>query len=1168
MNQELAYSSVMTRLKNGFEGQRSKIRSEWRGEKVILDRSIKIQERLNRFDSRDEKVRNKALISFGTTVGVYTNLFLTDRKPPTDDEIYKGIKAITNLSESPTFEELNIQTEYLSSVTAARPQFREKAIKFLQERCQEETITFLFRGARETAAKPFDPDRELRQIRAVNHMLAGDNVAMDTGDGKTSVVIPIFSLTNSIIKTRKVSGFPSLILSSADTTLTSDLKQKTLTYRKVMVEAINKLVKESGTLKLDRAILGRLAILPEIMELPEVIAGHDDLESYFAQQPSPLAWMSSNGINIGFQPHDKAVFAATDIYMDAFNDLRNSSRKEDQERNQKKLASLVKVGLPTYVFDEVNLLAETPYIQRQGGISKEGKININHKEGAQTGYLNYYLTMRLAHETLLKGKANIQKYTESEGQVYQLTRAGSLRLTAMRKQMVADLKKYVDDPKQETSLIRKLLKIIKEEIEPACEFDRDYRGESLNTRLKDIGWSRADLDPDLVDRDVIDRSSTQDQFLTQIFEEYLRAITSVEKGVDYINPDKIRDRLRGILLPSRKFTGMVPFQLNLSEGKFAGIDEAGVKNRLNFPTWVAAIVQGNVVGLSNDLFYTDPSTGKRELSTLGEVLEKHTDGYVVDLAPKKELGKALPFPDPEITRSKSSLIKKVYKEIDSRINKPGWRQEMVVCWDEEMGDQLYKSLLKTKKKVGLINSQLSDKQADLLHLQFANGEIDFLVTTGRKSFGADFKNKDGKFTDFRVNVINPETSFQIAQAFGRRRLDKRVEDFSIYFDENSLLFLGSILNESTKKSEAPLSYFVEQLLKTKTSNFDELTELINRSLNKKGTIPLDEKGRARLKVVTTDILRQNQKLAVSEWERALDLETYFIQRVVPEIVEKKQQLIRASFNSKGSPTRTLLEEEVKRAIKQKGLGELPKQFQDSLLIGAGESAIEAFSAIENSIYEDYSNQMSNDNTAPQHITTRKGRDGYLLDLFDKRIDGEYKDLWEDQLSGKDNHFVQHILREQVQNYLDKIGGIFNFMGKELRERGKTFEDVENFNVLFSPIFFPNLKKPPLPFGLTMKEMKVTNGQTIRSYAGPSGKPTRYIIANKFIIEVDEADYENRIETLNRDAVLPGTYKKAQDNGNKVLDIFYPGKTTRFIRIVLKKPEPIIIEENEREDLLG
>ncbi len=1162
----------MTRLRNGFEEKRLKIRSEWRGEKLILDRSLKIQERLNHFDSRDEKVR---------TVGVYTNLFLIDRKPPTDDEIYKGIKAITNLSESPTFEELNIHTEYLSSMTAARPQFREKAIKFLQERCQEETITFLFRGARETAAKPFDPDKELRQIRAVNHMLAGDHVAMDTGDGKTSVVIPIFSLTNSIIKTRKVSGFPSLILSSADKTLTSDLKQKTLRYRKVMVEAINKLVKESGTLKLDKAILGRLAILPEIMELPEVIAGHDGLESYFAQQPSPLAWMSTNGINIGFQPHDQAVFAATDVYMDAFNDMRNGSRVEDLERNQKKLASLVKIGLPTYVFDEVNLLAETPYIQRQGGISKEGKIKINHKEGAQTGYLNYYLTMRLAHETLLKGKASIQKYTESEGQVYQLTRAGSLRLKAMRKQMITDLKKYINDPKQETPLIRKLLKIIKEEIEPACEFDRGYRrkdllfnlfktwgrgNESLNTRLKDIGWSRADLDHDLVDRDVVDRSSTQDQFLIQTFEEYLHAITSVEKGVDYINPDKIRDRLRGILLPSRKFTGMVPFQLNLSEGKFAGIEESGVKNRLNFPTWVAAIVQGNVIGLSNDLFYTDPSTGKRELSTLGEVLEKHTKGYVVDLAPKKETGKALPFPDPEIIRSKSLLVKKIYKDIDSRISKPGWRQEMVVCWDEEMGDQLYRSLLKTKKKVGLINSQLSDAEADQLHLQFANGEIDFLITTGRKSFGADFKNKDGKFTDFRVNVINPETSFQIAQAFGRRRMKKNIKDFSIYFDESSLLYLGSILSEKTKKEEAPISYFVEQLLKTKNSNFDELTELINRSLHKKGTIPLDGKGRERLKEVTIDVLRQNQKLAVSEWDRALGLEIHLIQKVTPKIVEKKHEMMRSAFNKENSPVRALIGEEVEKALRQRRISDLSDKFKNSLLIGAGESAIEAFSAIENSIYQDYFDQMSNDLAVPQHITTRKGRDGYLLDLFYERIDSEYKDVWEDQLSGKDNHFIEHILREQVQGYLDKIGGIFDFMGKELRERGKTFEDIENFNILFSPVFFPDLKKHPLPFGLTMKEVPVTNGQVIRSYAGASGQPKRYIIANKFIWEVDEADYENRLETLNR--VVPGTYKAMKDNGNKILDIFYPGKTTRFIRIALKVLEPIIVQENEREDLLG
>ena len=1186
MNQESAYASVMARLKNGFEEKRLKIRSEWRGEKLILDRSIRIQEKLGNFDSKDEKIKNKAFVGFGTTLGVYTNLFLTNRKAPTDDEIYKGLKMVTDLSESPTFEELNIQTEYLSSITSAKPRFKEKATKFLEERCQEEVMTFLFRAARETAAKPFNPDKELRQIRAVNHLLAGDHVAMDTGDGKTSVVIPIFSIANSLIKPRKISGFPSLVVSSADKTLTADLKLKTLNYRKKITDAINVIIqlkRDGKKVNLDQAILARLAILPETMEQPEDKVEKDDLEGFFAQKPSPLVWMNTNGINMGFQQHDQAVFSATDIYMEAFDDLRSNSQDRDQTKIQKKLAPLIKEGLPTYVFDEVNLLAETPYIQRHGGTSKEGRVKMNHEEGVQTGYLNYYLTMRLAHETLLKGKANIQKYTESEGQVYQLTSEGSLRLTAMREAMVSDLTAYLDDPKKETPLIRKLLRIIKEEIEPACEFNEGYRrkdllanllktwdqGEdSLNKRLGNIGWNNDDINPDLVESDTLIGSSAQDQFLDMTFQEYLRSITSVEKGVDYISPDKIRDRLRGILLPSRKFTGMVPFQLSLSEKKFAGIDESGVKNRLNFPTWVAAIVQGNAVGLSNDLFYTDPSTGKRELSILGEVLEKHTDGYVVDLAPKKEVGKAIPFPDPEILRSESSVIKKVFKDIDSRINKEGWRQEMVVCWNEEMGNQLYESLLKTKKMVGLINSQLSDADADKLHLQFANGELDFLVTTGRKSFGADFKNKDGKFTDFRVNVINPESTFQIAQAFGRRRMEKKAGDFSIYFDENSLLFLGSILNEKTKKAEAPLSYFVEQLLKTKNSSFDELTDLINRSLHKKGTMPLNDEERKRLKEVVVDVLRQNQKLAVSEWERALNLETLFIQQVVPEIVDKKKLLIESAFRAEGSPVKALIEEEVKKILRQKKIGRLSKKLKDGLITGTSESAFETFSGIENSIYQDYADQMSRGYLVPAYITTEQNRDSYSLNLFKERIDGEYKELWEEQLNNKDSHFIQHLLRDQVKSYLDKVGGVFSFINKELSERGKSLEDedVESFNVLFSPIFFPNLGRPPFPFGLSMESALLTNGQTISYYTPPSGKTTRYITANKFIWEVDEEDYENRLETLNN--IGQGSYKKMRDEGKKTIDLFYPGQTTRFIRIVLEKPEPIIVQEIEREDLLG
>jgi hypothetical protein len=609
-----------------------------------------------------------------------------------------------------------------------------------------------------------------------------------------------------------------------------------------------------------------------------------------------------------------------------------------------------------------------------------------------------------------------------------------------------------------------------------------------------------------------------------LISEYLKTIGSIEQGKDYITPDLLRDYLRGLLLPTHRYTSDVSFFLNALEGKPDLSQKRNLDYDINFYTWLALINRGNIITLSNDLFITDPDTGERSMSLLGKVLEAYTDGKVVDLAPKKTGEERLPIPIPIILPVNESLTDKISADLLS-----GKRPEMLVSWDEDTAHLIYKKLENSGKNVVIIDSQTDDKEADEYQRQFANNEIDILISTGRKSFAADFKDDQGRFTDFRVSVVDPDTLFQIGQAFGRRRLPKHVEDFSIFFTKDYLLELA----ESVLKQEHELPYFSSLLGKADPA-FEELQELLNKP------DPTKEES-AQIKSIMIDVLRKVQTKTSGDWEKLVDNEVTFIQDIAPKIKHEKTKLFMGEVRNEKSAVNKLIKQELDKTTKKYHLS---KAEVNKLRQIAYNVALNSFAQVEESMIQEFNYDSMFMTYNPTLSSGKTVMRGNLVRQFENKI-STYTGDWKEEFNPK-SYFMTQILRQQINEELSSYGRLLKQLPQILRGQNLSTSQIDDFYLLFSPpmetgnaVALPKATAKPIKGAHGQKIGKrFKNGRTVKYLSSPSGNTWT---------EIDNDNFELRLLVLNK---LDRDFFKDK----KFVDVYYQGEesTSMFLRVVLKK----------------
>lgn len=1099
-------------------------RQKWTGEEAILQKSLSIQEQINNYTSTEHAEKHLT-----STLDQYFGLF------------------------------------------AHSDQYNKKKVKKIIEQAEDTFISFLFYKGRPQVA--FDPEKELTQIRAVfHHFKEDDHAAMYTGAGKTSADIPIFILTKALFNpVGTAAGYPNVIGSSADIPLTKDLENKVRKYQEIVIQA---LADRNASEMTKRNTQYHLSILPDEMKIGQEnmqTENEPTLRSFFQSSPTYLSWLKTCGVNIGFQVHDQLVFDSTQTYRDLQDALLREKGSQDIQVVHHQIARYMKAAMPVSVMDEIYLANQAPYITESSTNSK-GKIQINLDYPAQKQVLSDYVLLRLIEENITEQGDFLFK-----GQQTILTESGMQKLFAFRRELLNNIDGYLKDGSK-FPMIERIQAIIRYEIRRACSFEDNLNTKQVENKVMEFMRDFWNLDDGTVEQMSFKReedghgasapwvfeegnSETEgDVWLLLKAEGFFNTIKSVKKGVHYLTPTLLKDNLRGVLLPERKFTADVPFQLGVTNKQFINPEEKTIDQQIDFNTWIGLVAQGNVIGLSNDLYYTDPWTGKRDLTPLGQVLEKHTNGKVIDLAPKIEVGKTLPIPEPTIMENMSQVIGGVVKDVIDRLKGGNKRPEMIICWNEKEAKKMYSQFKIRHQKVAFIDSQTADESADTIHEEFANNQWDILITTGRKSYGADFKDRQGIFTDFRVNVINPETVFQIAQAFGRRRGDKHMEDFSIYFNEDFILDLGTILQEKSKTFQ---NYFLSNLLKHKDESYDKLEELTLKLLGK-GNKPITEVEKGQFSKLIIEALRKNQKKISSDWEKEIEFETIFIQNIAPKIREVKRSLIEHQWRMAASPLSLFIEKEIKTRIELAGFGDIPIFMRKELEENLANAIYGQYWSLNEGIYSDYHDYVNKFLPLDPSVQNNdQAKELLAINWMDRKLEEEYLPAWENDLLDPQSEEIQKRIGRNIKENVDFQVQKMLFIKSELEKRGMKLGDVEEAPVLFSPLYYLNSKSEKyfetVPENATVTvschNQKIFDLEEIDEvdYIKDKTVVLTRKRTNKYVYDAEAGIYRPAMkEEFERGLEILNNIRTDYFKGRKIVDLYYPGENTRkFVRVVLK-----------------
>jgi len=268
-----------------------------------------------------------------------------------------------------------------------------------------------------------------------------------------------------------------------------------------------------------------------------------------------------------------------------------------------------------------------------------------------------------------------------------------------------------------------------------------------------------------------------------------------------------------------------------------------------FPTFIAQASE-KLVCLSGTLMYPDPKTGKISKSNFAKFLEETTKKPVDLISPldKKTV------PTPIILDNEKQTRETILRDLDQQtkptlvidFNGVADTQQLFKSVQERFPDRKI-AFLPPKPNSAEEEKKYNQYLARLCR-QLANREIDVVVSSGTAGVGVNIIQDDGSFPDLHVALSGmPENGSQLTQAIGRRRLsgtDARwylnngeLEKFVSYFPEETVdwltLWMGKtdqlrvqeMIKEAPVRPEKGLSLALELLgqRQRKETENDKLT---------------------------------------------------------------------------------------------------------------------------------------------------------------------------------------------------------------------------------------------------------------------------------------------------------------------------------------------------------
>lgn len=914
--------------------------------------------------------------------------------------------------------------------------------------------------------KQVDERKLAIQLNGVASYCLGNFPAVDTGDGKSSVLNPVYLMLRALFADRNQS--PIVEFGTATAKLVAESAQYYTKLQRQLTELLQSAAPQYLPDLQQRT--SSTAQWPTLFPLqaPVIETPLDALLQSQASDPHKIA--DAMGIRAIFSNLDRVIHGSQEI--DNFPQTYPECVR---------------------VLDEVHAVAglytkEAVHPQAQS----ETKENLNLANHYVIDSLGDYLFGRLLFQELGVSNERNANYEISSGAV-ELSSLGQQKTgllfkkitTILQSETLTELTQPSSEPRADQplsadlTLLNKLRHIFLSEIAPKFSLQIvhnklensqafSYLLSQMNSKLKNLDTD-ADFEPE-VSTGILSNLKSQDgkispqeSYFSQLAENVARA-GSLRQGRDYIRPDLLRDRYRGIALPGRQYQSFNQFFVDLTNGKWRLPYERSVSARHSFAAWLNQ-QRGGVLATSGSLIFRHPATGKTSLTEIGELLEKSTQGEVVDLQDKT---RRFILPELQIPISDQEQSDQVIAAAQKET-----RPEMIICWDDNQAKALYQQAIESGIDVALVLSDVTQDQVDRQIQGFVNKCFNqdhkpLIISSGMLGLGIDLKSSQGDFPDLKVTLVNPSTLSQVWQGFSRRRLASTENDFAWSF---SLPHIKEIFSYFENDTQRPFLLFGK-----KPASYQQAIKLISRLESHQTFTPSDKE---HLKDYVLQALEEIEKQERANHSQQTEVELFFNSQIMPLVKSQKAEVFRRATSEENSALSRLVEAEMAKLSKQfAGLSDqLQGQLRQELLTFLEFN----FAQAEESLYEhfviEYHQLLFQ---RPQYADIPEYWQNELLSRLTAQVgpQGAFFRHWVEQLHQSDYlelNLLPGLFKQMADNAL-----IIEQIQNQLSHKDKSIDHLVSFDKYLAPPFEP-LNDPDDPI---YKRHKVppTRRRTVSSVA--------------------------------------------------------------------------------------
>lgn len=609
-------------------------------------------------------------------------------------------------------------------------------------------IASMFYLNRRTIGDNLNKELELEQIMAVLESLKGNkHIQLGTGQGKSSVVIPISSIVHSLTSPEK-----DALVVSINQNLVNELSEKvdslvrsanTLGFKTPVFTDTKAQKQEFSHEQLQKSMLAESLVKGESEDYSDNLK-ENLFSNYWGENISLANWEARNK-DISKKPKEsrsRIYFMTKDQFVFAVS--------EDEEAFAK--------TCPHVFFDEI----DAPYIigETYQTTSEDLYMTPRMMVDFTSRYIfDYIISKQLNPDEDFEVFSGKTATLSSDG----LRKINGLDLTGFisRTTQVANLESAF---KEGMKIVARFLNLEEDKSSILEETVRNYMKINYTENIEDYAES------------VGDSLAQARYWLNKVY---------LTEGENII----VRSEYFDQLLENHKFDPFLHLAILALTEKFNFVNLTPKANKsAKFPT-ILTMMGSKIHGFSGTLSQRRLLTGALEDSPLGNFLREVTGKEIFEIPPR-EIKKP---PPPAIVENKQAMRKNLIEVIKN--HNPSQPLLLISHYDIKTVNEILDELKISYPNLTIESlPSLPSKPEKLAEYydrvkknctELAEGRINILISSGSLGIGANIVKSDGKFPDLKVGILGlPENESQLRQNLGRRRA--KGNNFFWIVDKDSL----------------------------------------------------------------------------------------------------------------------------------------------------------------------------------------------------------------------------------------------------------------------------------------------------------------------------------------------------------------------------------------------